>query len=258
MGRKKEQVDFDSFYSYYFPGRWESLKKALLEEPVRTAYEKGLLRPYYLDEASIFAAMALEVEEGDKVLDLCAAPGGKTLILAGLLGESGELTSNDRSSARRARLRKVIAEHLPEKAASQVTVTGHDASKWCLYEKDAYDKILLDAPCSSERHVLTSPAHLKKWGTARTKHLSIQAYAMLVSALDAVKPGGTIVYSTCALSPLENDGVVEKLEKKRPGRFKTVVPDIPFGEETKYGWQILPDNTGGKGPMYIAKIIRVS
>lgn len=257
MGKKKERIDFDSFYSFYFPGRWESLKEALLKEPVKTAYTKGLLQPYYLDEASVAAAMALDIKEGDRVLDLCAAPGGKTLILTGQLGESGKLTSNDRSSARRARLKKVIAEHLPDYAASQITVTGHDASKWCLYETNVYDKILLDAPCSSERHVLTSPSHLKKWGTARTKHLAVQAYSMLVSALDVVKNGGTIVYSTCALSPVENDGVIEKLEKKRPDRFKLVKPDIPFGETTKYGWQILPDTAEGKGPMYIAKIIRI-
>ncbi len=257
MGKKKERIGFDSFYSFYFPGRWESLKEALLKEPVRTAYEKGLLQPYYLDEASIVAAMALDVKEGDRILDLCAAPGGKTLIMAGQLGESGELVSNDRSAARRARLKKVIAEHLPESAASRISVTGHDASKWCLYEKDGYDKILLDAPCSSERHVLSSPRHLNKWGTTRTKHLAIQAYSMLVSAMDVVKKGGTIVYSTCALSPVENDGVIEKLYKKRTGRFKLVTPDIPFGEPTKYGWHILPDTTGGRGPMYIAKIVRI-
>ena len=80
---------------------------------------------------------------------------------------------------------------------------------------------------------------------------------MLVSAMDVVKKGGIIVYSTCALSPVENDGVIEKLEKKRTGRFKLVTPDIPFGEPTKYGWHILPDTSGGRGPMYIAKIMRI-
>lgn len=164
MGRKKENITFDSFYSFYFPGRWEALKEALLKEPVKEAYGKGLLKPYYLDEASVFTAMALDVQEGENILDLCAAPGGKTLILAGQIGETGRITANDRSSARRSRLKNVISEHLPEETAARITVTGHDAAKWCLYEKDAYDRILLDAPCSSERHVLTSPPHLAKWG----------------------------------------------------------------------------------------------
>ncbi len=257
VGKNKQKIDFHSFYHDLFPERWENLKKALLKEPVKSAYMKGLLKPYYLDEASVMAAMALDVQQGDTVLDLCAAPGGKTLILACQMGTSGSLTSNDRSSLRRNRLKRVISEHIPDSIAEHITVTGHDASRWSLHENGIYDKILLDAPCSSERHVITSPEHLNKWSPARTKHLAIQAYSMLVSALEAVKINGIIVYSTCALSPFENDGVLEKLSRKRKGRFSILHPEFPFGEPTTYGWQILPDTEEGHGPMYIAKIKRI-
>ncbi len=258
MGRKKEKLSFDEFYEHFFPGRWTDLKTALLEDPERTAYTEGLVKPYYLDEASILAAKALGVKEGDKVLDMCAAPGGKTLILALKMGKEGTLVSNDRSSARRSRLKKVILEHLPEEIRDNITVTGHDAARWALYEKNTYDRILLDAPCSSERHVLDSPSHMNKWSPARTKHLAVQAYAMLASALEAVKPGGTVVYSTCTVSPVENDGVLEKLLKKKKGRFEFIDPQIPVGEPSEYGWQILPDTAGGIGPMFIAKIKRLN
>ncbi len=257
MGKKKSKINFDAFYGDFFPGRWKELKNALLKEPIKTSYKNGLLKPYFLDEASILTAVTLDVKEGDRVLDLCAAPGGKTLILAGQIGEKGGLVSNDRSAVRRNRLKKVIQEHIPENAAEKITITGHDATRWCIYEKNAYDKILLDAPCSSERHVLNSPEHLKKWSPARTRHLAIQAYSMLVSALDVVKIGGIILYSTCALSPVENDGVIEKLIKKRKGRFIIVPVDIPYGEATPYGWQILPDTAEGRGPMFMAKIKRI-
>ncbi len=257
MGKNRKHISFDTFYRDLFPERWDTLRSALLKDPVRSPYTKGLLKPYYLDNASLFTALSLEVQEGDDVLDLCAAPGGKTLILAGQIGTSGTLVSNDRSSTRRARLKRVISEHLPESVAKHITVTGHDAARWSLYEQDRYDRILLDAPCSSERHILGSPEHLKKWGPARTKHLAIKEYSMLVSALEAVKRGGIIVYSTCALSPLENDGVLEKLSRKRKGRFELISPDLPFGERTTYGWQVLPDTEGGHGPMYIAKLKRI-
>ncbi len=257
MSRAKNKIDFDSFYENLFPERWGNLKEALLKEPVKISYKTGLLKPYYLDEASILTAMALKVQEGDTVLDLCAAPGGKTLILAGRIGSSGTLTSNDRSSSRRNRLKRVLQEYLPPIVSERITVTGHDAARWSLYERDRYDKILLDAPCSSERHLLSSPRHLEKWSPARTKHLAIQAYSMLVSALEAVKVGGVIIYSTCALSPFENDGVIEKLTKKRKGRFALLSSELPSGEPTTYGWQILPDTESGYGPMFIAKLKRI-
>ncbi|MBR5927061.1 MAG: RsmB/NOP family class I SAM-dependent RNA methyltransferase, partial [Spirochaetia bacterium] len=120
---------------------------------------------------------------------------------------------------------------------------------WGLYQKDMYDRVLLDAPCSSERHVLSSPYYLAQWTPARTKQLAIRQFAMLAAALDAAKAGGRIVYSTCSISPLENDGVVEKLFKKRKGLFDIVELEPEIGEKTKYGIQILPD-TAGAGPIY--------
>lgn len=78
---------------------------------------------------------------------------------------------------------------------------------------------------------------------------------MLASALDIVKVGGTIVYSTCALSQLENDDIIRKLHQKRLGRFELIRPEFSFGEPTEFGWQVLPDTTGW-GPFYLAVVKR--
>ena len=107
-----------------------------------------------MDGASILAAQALDPQPGDDILDLCAAPGGKSLMLAEKIAEAGTLVANDRSASRRGRLKRVLESYIPNPVRERIRVTGHDATKWCVFETEAYDRILLDAPCSSERHVL--------------------------------------------------------------------------------------------------------
>lgn len=254
---KKQKPDFQEFYSEIFPDRWPELKEAMLADGSRMELSEHLQRPYYLDEASYRTALALDARDGDSVLDMCAAPGGKTLVLASA-GPNITIVANEKSGTRRDRLRRVLHEHLRGEQLERIRITGHDATLWFRYETEAYDRILLDVPCSSERHVLNSPSHLKSWSPARTKHLALQAFAMLASALEVVKTGGIILYSTCALSPAENDGVVGKLFDKRSGRFEILPLRLSFGEETRYGWQVLPDTADGRGPMYAAKVQRKS
>ena len=241
--------DFDTYYRNIWLDRWDALKSAFSGEPDYCTLEEGLLKPYFLDKASTYPAKALDVQSGDSVLDLCAAPGGKTLILALAKGEAGTLVANDKSADRRMRLKAVVNEHLPASIAETVHITGFDAATWGLYQKDMYDRVLLDAPCSSERHVLSSSHYLAQWTPARTKQLAIRQFAMLAAALDTAKAGGRIVYSTCSISPLENDGVVEKLFKKRKDMFDIIELEPEIGEKTKYGIQILPDTTCA-GPIY--------
>ncbi len=251
-------TDFNEFYQDIFKERWVLLKNSFRNENSPVAFSSGLKSEYYLDSASLFPPKTLDVKPGEKVLDMCAAPGGKTLVLAAALNGKGSLTANDRSADRRKRLRQVIEKHLPENLASVIKITSHDAAKWGLHEQNEYDAILLDAPCSSERHVLNSPAHLKQWSPSRSKRLAVQQFAMLAAALDAAKPGGRIVYSTCSISPLENDNVIKKLIKKRKGLFEIVRPHTDAGEETESGRIILPDVCDGAGPLYFALIIKAS
>lgn len=213
--------------------------------------DTDLEKVYSMDRASIAAAEALEVEPGEEVIDLCAAPGGKSLILIEKMRGAGSITLNDSSRTRMFKLRKVLKDHVPADVLASVRVTQHDASRWGLHEQDRYDRVLLDAPCSSEQHVIASEAALAKWSPSRSRQLAQRQYALLCSALQIVRPGGRIVYSTCSIAPAENDGVIAKLMKKRSGQFQAVWTNCDLGTKTEHGRIVLPD-TDGCGPIYFA------
>ena len=272
-GRNRGPEAFHNYYRDLYGERWGALQTSLVMSGSSEALTDGLLQPYFLDPASIAAARALEARSGHRVLDLCAAPGGKSLVLAGdmHLGEledvrrgepTGSLVCNERSSARRARLHRVLEAHLNEHARERITVTGHDASRWGLYEPMAYDRVLADVPCSSEQHVLQSPTALAEWSASRTRRLAGGAYAIACAGYDALAAGGRLVYSTCALSPLENDGVIGKLLDRGEGTAECVTNRIdaphPGAERTDFGWFILSDTTGGWGPIYFAAVERTA
>jgi len=248
---------FEAWYGGLFAGRWPALRLALLEPVRHIAWQESLLEPYYLDPGSAAAALALPPPEEGRVLDMCAAPDGKTLILAGRLDPDSELTANEFSRERKNRLLTVLDGHLPPGLRQRVSVTGRDASRWSRYEQDAYDRILLDAPCSSERHVLSSPAYLAEWSPARIRNLAQRQWSLLSGAWLVLKEGGYLLYSTCALSPAENDGVAERLLKKY-GDVAVIEPSLDTevilkgmkGEKTRFGTHILPDSGAGAGPLY--------
>lgn len=283
--KKKKSLDgekkFHNFYSGVYGERWETLKTSLLKEKEHillanpysdfkcsfkpwfdfpnayVAQEElespgnGPLAPYYfMDGASYLAPYFLNPQKGDKVLDLCAAPGGKSLVLAYMLKGLGHLTSNDKSMDRRLRMQRVLRGYLPENIMEEsVRITGFDASGWCLYEQEAYDKILLDVPCSSEKHVLQSSSHLNEWSEKRTKKLAALQWKMLASSWLVLRPGGRLVYSTCSISPYENDTVVEKLTRKF--EVNVIKDSFDGGEETEYGKIFLPDQSN-LGPFYLS------
>ena len=251
---------FEQYYGEIYGQRWPVLKDAMLRDTNPVSLSDKLIAPYFMDKASILAASILPISENNTVLDMCAAPGGKTLSIALRLNGKGSLTANDRSASRRNRLITVIRDCLPEKYRLIIKVTGHDSTKWSLYEKEAYDRILLDAPCSSERHVLTDQSALAIWSPNRPKILAIQQFAMLASALDAAKHGAYILYSTCSICPSENEAVIEKLHTKRHGQFEEVDmtvyhPDLEkITEKLEHGRIVLPDIQDGAGPLFFCLI----
>lgn len=211
--------------------------------------DQGLVLGYVMDAASVLAAQSLPLESARRILDVCAAPGGKALVLAERMPEDAELVLNDRSNARRTRLATVVKDYLPSPVRDRIRITGQDGRKLGITQPAAYDAILLDAPCSSEAHVLRDDKALAEWSITRSKRLAQDQYALLTSALTALRPGGYLLYSTCALSPLENDGVVDRLLVKK--RHPALVEQLRFewGEATQYGWLVLPD-LAGCGPLY--------
>ena len=259
---KKEKLTgiegFDIYYKRLFGARWDTLKPALLAETEQTAYRENLIRPYYLDYASIQAAKAMpELNEGT-CLDMCAAPGGKTLVLLSKMNERVQITANEISGSRRNRLIKVLNEHLIEKDKSRITVSGYDACKMPRYNRDAYDRILLDAPCSSERHIIQNEKYLKQWSDARINNLAQRQWALLFAAFLLLKPKGFLLYSTCALSKFENDCAVKRLSEKYNDAIRICKLEReyepPLAEKTEYGYLFLPDTAEGAGPMYFSLI----
>lgn len=251
---------FEQYYSEIYGSRWPVLREALLKETNPVSLSEKLKEPYYMDKASILAASMLPISENNTVLDMCAAPGGKTLSIALRLNGNGKLISNDRSASRRNRLISVLDTCLSPELRAIVKVTGHDSTTWSLHEKDAYDRVLLDAPCSSERHVLTDKKALAIWSPNRPKQLAIQQFAMLAAALDAAKDDAYILYSTCSICPLENEMIIEKLLRKRQGRFEEVDlkglhPELnDSAESLSHGYIVLPDVQDGAGPLYFCLI----
>ncbi|WP_413288577.1 RsmB/NOP family class I SAM-dependent RNA methyltransferase [Bdellovibrio sp. HCB337] len=224
-------------------------------QPERTSEE--LLNVYVMDPASVIVARALEVQDGDRLLDMCAAPGGKSLILIEGIPTSGEIFANDLSPERRERLKKVIQQYVPRTIRDRVWVTGKDGVQFGLKEPDSFDRVLLDAPCSGERHVLENKKAMEEWSPRRGENLATRQYSLLSAALLAVKSGGRIVYSTCSINPDENDGVIHKLLKKKKDQVKLIPQETyQVGEKTEYGVAFLPDRCGF-GPLYYAVIEKV-
>jgi len=239
---------FEEYYQNLYGSRWAKLCERLLAQAVTIPFSDGLVKPYMMDRASVLAALSLRLPSvSGLILDACAAPGGKSLVLASRMSGETKLIANELSSERRRRLVNVLNEYLDEEKRSQVTVSGFNAAEQGGKKREwkRFDAILLDAPCSSERHVIQSEKALVEWTPARPRSLARRQWSLLSAAFLLLKEGGSLVYSTCALSPDENDGPVARLLDKYSGEIELDVPDFPEGEKTKYGKLILPDEVYG-------------
>ena len=262
---------FEAYYSSLYGKRWEAIKESFNTEANPSKYQvRGAEKCYYLDSASILAALNLPIKGAENILDLCAAPGGKTLVLASRMDSSSRLFSNERSPERKHRLATVVSECLPPEISERITVSCSDGATWCRRQSECFDRILLDAPCSSERHVYNDEKYLSVWSPSRIKTVAMEEWALLSSAFRLLSSEGIMVYSTCALAPQENDMMMEKLCKKfgteslafleqaadlnEIAAFVTSDFKLPAAEKTQFGYQILPDSAKGAGPIYFSII----
>jgi len=191
-------------------------------------------------------------------------------VLASRMPSDARLSSNERSPERKHRLSTVVQTCLPPHIAERVTTSCSDGATWCTRQTQCFDHILLDAPCSSERHVIADPKYLNAWSPSRIKTVTTEQWALLSSAYRLLSPQGILLYSTCALCPQENDGMIERLYKKfnKDGTaFSLLEPEphldeisafasltLPGFEKTQYGYMIMPDKQNGAGPIYFSII----
>jgi tRNA and rRNA cytosine-C5-methylases len=168
---------------------------------------------YYLqDPSAMTPASRLPVEEGDVVLDLCAAPGGKATELAARLHGTGLLIANDISSKRA----KALLKNIELFGVENSFIVTEYPQKLGEHFPGFFDKILIDAPCSGEGMFRKEPSMIKAWEQNGPAFYASLQEDILSQALPMLKPGGYLLYSTCTFSPLEDEGTVEKILSMDP------------------------------------------
>ena len=168
---------------------------------------------YPINPSSVWAAAQLQVQPEQEVLDLAAAPGGKTLQLAAAMQNRGRIAAVEPVPARFHRMRA----NLERCGVSLVQFYQADGRGIGRKVGERFDAVLLDAPCSSEARVrLEDPQSLAHWSLRKVRETSRKQKRLLASAFDALKPGGRLLYCTCAFSYAENEGVVAHLLQRQP------------------------------------------
>lgn len=177
-----------------------------LDKPSKHPYYYAGL--YYIQEPSAMTpASVLPVEPGDRVLDICAAPGGKSTELAAKLKGKGVLVSNDISASRA----KALLKNLEVFGAENALITSEPPYKLAERFPDYFDKILIDAPCSGEGMFRKLSSMITAWENNGNQLFADLQRSILDEIVKMLKPGGKILYSTCTFAPVENEQSVEYL-----------------------------------------------
>lgn len=168
---------------------------------------------YSQEPSAMLSAQLADIQEGDFVLDLCAAPGGKSTQLAALLCGSGLLVSNE-VVLRRA---SILAQNIERMGVRNAVVTNMYPEKLEHCFEEYFDKIVVDAPCSGEGMFRKEPAAAEEWSIEHTRSCAVRQKAILKSAFKMLKKGGRLVYSTCTFSREENEELCECIVKELDG-----------------------------------------
>jgi 16S rRNA C967 or C1407 C5-methylase (RsmB/RsmF family) len=193
------------------------------------AFEEG--RFYLQSFASYFVIKMLPLEGVDYILDLCASPGGKAIHCYDRLGREKPVIVNEPAGARRIRLTSVLRTY----GAQELPVVGIDGGLLCTFVVNQIPLIVLDAPCSGEAHILTQPQRRKEWRPRQTRMLAQRQLSLAVSASHALQTGGMLLYSTCAMSPYENELLIQELLDRMDGTLEPVAwPEGCTTELQKY------------------------
>lgn len=217
------------------------------ERPARHPfYYAGL---YYLQEPSAMApAAVLPVEPGDKVLDVCAAPGGKSTELAAKLQGKGMLVSNDISYSRA----RALLKNLELAGAENISVLSEEPGKLAAVWPEFFDKILVDAPCSGEGMFRREEDMVKDWVSRGPSYYSSIQREILEQAVAMLKPGGMMLYSTCTFSKKEDEENVAYILEKYPSMELVPIDKEQFkGLSDGFGYpqtaRLFPHRIQGEG-----------
>jgi tRNA (cytosine49-C5)-methyltransferase len=227
---------------------------------------------YYMQElASMLPVIAMEPKKDELTLDLCAAPGSKTTQLSSEMNITGTIIANEVSMGRL----KILASNLEKSGATNVIITRKDGFAFCnrlkkYNSKIKFDRILIDAPCSGEGTLRSSPKTYKMWNIKTIQNLPKIQKALIESALEILKPKGVLVYSTCTHAPEENEEVIDFILEKFRGKIKLEKIKIPikfregiaewegkkYNKEIKNCARIYPQDNNTEG-FFIAKLRKI-
>ncbi len=209
---------------------------------------------FYSQEPSASSAVTvLDPQPGEKILDLCAAPGGKAGQIAGLLGGTGLLWANEIVKSRA----NTLLSNLERMGVSNGVVSSCHPQRLCEALRGYFDRVLVDAPCSGEGMFRREPEAAAQWTPESPAACARRQAVVLDSAALAVKEGGVLVYSTCTFSREENEDVIRAFLQSHP-EFQQLPAGVSFGRPALDGSparRIFPMD-GGEGH-FVAKLRRV-
>ncbi|MCR4336654.1 MAG: RsmB/NOP family class I SAM-dependent RNA methyltransferase [Candidatus Omnitrophica bacterium] len=227
--------------------------------------QQGLI--YRQNLSSLLPVLILDPRPGENVLDMCAAPGSKTTQMSALMKNQGSIVALESVRDRFYKLKSVV-ELL---GAKNVSLKWTDARRFRLSTgAEGFDKILVDAPCSTEgRFSCHDAKSFGYWSLRKIKEMVHKQKGLLLHATRLLKPGGTLVYSTCTFAPEENEGVVDWVLRKTEGQLQVVASEIAdvktyptlmswegkdFDSQVKNAVRVLPDET--MEGFFVAKFVK--
>ncbi len=202
---------------------------------------------FYFQEPSAMAAVpALKIKKGAKVLDLCAAPGGKSTQAAAALAGEGILVANEIIPSRA----KILSENIERMGVRNAVVTNETPERLLQKYPEEFDFVILDAPCSGEGMFRKEPQAVTEWSISHSETCATRQQYIADCAVGMLRKGGRLVYSTCTFAPLENEGVADYITEKYPDMHlvNVDIKGVSDGfDKDKLTKRIFPHKSRGEG-----------
>lgn len=219
---------------------------------------------YYIQEPSAMAvAEILDPQPGEHILDLCAAPGGKSTQIAGRMAGEGLLVSNEIIPARA----KILSQNVERMGIRNCVVCNETPERMAAFFPGFFDRIVVDAPCSGEGMFRKDETAVAEWSEAQVSMCADRQYGILLEVARMLKPGGVLVYSTCTFAPEENEAVISRFVREHEGYvIEAVRHDDAFvqgrrdwiddpADGIEHTMRLMPHRLKGEGH-YIARLRR--
>jgi len=217
---------------------------------------------YSQEPSAMFVGATAAPQPGDKVLDLCAAPGGKTTHLASYLQGQGLLVTNEINRKRV----KVLAENVERFGIRSAVILNESPDRLSPIFPDFFDKVLVDAPCSGEGMFRKDPDAMQYWSLDYVQECADRQREIMTEAIKMVKPGGQLIYSTCTFAPEEDEQMMAWVLKTFPDFHLAPITKVGGVSDARPDWadgnpelanaaRLFPQRMAGEGH-FVAKLVR--